>query len=145
MPIFGNSKPLQIQRTRLTKIDCIECDCEESLDLTSSLTFIYVLFVPFIPGSKHSSVICSKCDTEYSVDFIPDNLKELALNQRRKLRTPAWYFTGSVLLLCFIVFTLLFKYHKSESEAGYVKAPQQGDVCSMKPSPIGTPPLLLKK
>lgn len=99
--IYGTSKfPVGVDEIM---IECPSCEAHNFADIMISSRYLHVFFVPFIPLSKETSIICKKCGLKRDgLDFkgrTLQNYKEL----NSKFRHPYITYLGISLVMITII------------------------------------------
>lgn len=105
---------------------CPNCGTESSTLMTIKFTFFRLLFI-ILPRNKRIVVTrCTSCNFEMNEQTMPENFKNVFNQVKRKGYTPAWVYSGFLVLIFIGTMVAVTLLRLSETRE-YLNNPRRGD------------------
>ena len=135
--IFYGRKSSKIKDGRISNVTCPSCETTTSMTYSIFGKYAYIYWIPTFPMGKENIIECNNCKQTFKVEELSQPIKNKFDIEKQDAKTPIWYFTGLALIVCIIIGTMYFAKQDKIDAANYIKAPQFGDVYTIKGSESG--------
>lgn len=109
---------------------CPTCKSQNSLHFSINRRYTYLTLVPLFPVGKYVIIKCEKCSKLFDYEDLQENDQEKLRNE--KLKPSIWMFSGSIILILFIVYSLNNYIQTKDKTSILIKNPVAGDVYNLK-------------
>lgn len=109
---------------------CPNCNIQNTLHFSIYKRYAHITLIPLFPVGKYVYIKCNDCGENFDYE----DLSEIAQLQLRneKLNNSIWMFSGSIIIVVFLIFTI-HSYFEKKDEAGIlIKNPTKGDIYNLK-------------
>jgi len=133
MVLIGTRTSL-IQEGHMTNVDCPKCANKNSLTFRIYSKYVHITMIPLFAVGKIFESECSNCNESFDYeDFLEkDKQKIIDLKEIKEAETPFWAYTGIIILIGFIIFSLNSYIENNNLITERIKTPTIGDVYNLK-------------
>lgn len=130
MIVYGTrAKSLLTESVRGT---CPNCGADNRLVMVSYVKYVHVFWIPFFPF-QHSAVCeCANCHQVREKKSFDEALSTQFDYLKAKRRLPLWSFSGLMILLGFIGYSVINNHQNEKRNASFVQCPLAGDVYEVR-------------
>jgi len=134
MMVLVGTQTTLIQEGQLSDIDCTNCSCKDSLHFQIYSKYVHITMIPLFAVGKIFECGCSNCNKEFDFeDFLEkDKQKIIDLKEIKEAETPFWAYTGIIILIGFIIFSINSYIDNNNLITERIKTPTIGDVYNLK-------------
>lgn len=105
MIIFGTRS--KVLNGSTASADCSHCSSTQTVRLSFVLTYFHIFWIPMFPISKKGVSQCSHCRQVLYANQMPNALKAVYQEERKKVKTPWGYRFGVILIGLFVLFVIV--------------------------------------
>lgn len=109
---------------------CPKCEIKNTLHFSIYKTYTHITMIPLFPVRKYVNVQCGNCEILFDYNDLSSNAQEKLRNQ--KLESSVWMFSGSIIMLLAIIYSINTYINNNNKTAILIKKPQVGDVYNLK-------------
>ncbi|GEL09304.1 hypothetical protein SAMN05192550_1700 [Flavobacterium glycines] len=134
MMVLVGTQTTLIQEGQLSDIDCTNCSCKDSLHFQIYSKYVHITMIPLFAVGKIFECECSNCNKEFDFEDFSENEKQKILNQKeiKEAETPWWTYSGIVILLGLIIFSINSYFDNDKLTKERINTPTTGDVYVLK-------------
>jgi len=130
MIIYG-SKATELKTENITG-KCPHCATPGSIQMIVFQKYAHIFWIPFFPTGKTGVTSCSHCKQVLQKKEFDTSLSENYETLKVKTKTPAWTFSGLVILILLIGWGIVQSNQHDARNAKIILAPQKGDIYEIK-------------
>jgi hypothetical protein len=130
MIIYGTKAKQLVAENIVDK--CPACNSQNTLSIHVYQQYAHVFWIPFFPIRKVGASVCSHCKGVINNKEFPSNLQQSYQAIKAQTKTPVWMFSGLALLAVLISAVAISISQDNKRNAGYLAAPQDGDIYELK-------------
>jgi phage FluMu protein Com len=119
-----------IKNGALLNEKCPKCKIENALNFSIYKRYTYLTLIPLFPVGKLLTVQCSNCKELFDYEDLSGEIQEKLKNQ--KIQNPIWMFSGSIILVLFLIFTINGYFQNKNETSILIKNPIKGDIYNLK-------------
>ncbi|WET03458.1 hypothetical protein [Flavobacterium sp. YJ01] len=109
---------------------CPKCGIENTLNFSIFRRYVFITMIPLFPVGKTVNIECTSCkNLFYYEDLTLDGQEKL---RNEKLESSIWMFSGTILLLLFLVYFANNYIQNKDDLTVLIKEPTVGDVYNLK-------------
>lgn len=131
MIIFGSNSS-HLKSEHLQEIACPHCQNADSIDISVFGKYVHLFWIPFFPMGKVGASQCRHCRQTLKEKEMPENFKAAFKEFKSQLKTPIWHFSGLILLILFIGWSVYAVNQNKKETQLLISDPQVGDVYEYK-------------
>lgn len=124
------TKDSNVKNGILLNEKCPNCEAKDSLQFSIYKRYTYLTLIPLFPVGKSVFINCEQCDSNFDYEDLNESSQFKLRNE--KLENSIWMFSGSILLVLFLIFTINNYFNDSSETSKLIKDPIQGDVYNLK-------------
>lgn len=109
---------------------CPKCETVNVLHFNIYKRYTHLTLIPLFPVGKYVNIECCNCKETFEYEDLPENIQEKL--KKEKLKNSVWMFTGSIILVLFIIFFAYNYTQKKDETSILIKNPIKGDVYNLK-------------
>lgn len=109
---------------------CPQCKTESGLHFSIYRKYTHITLIPLFPVGKSVYIKCSHCQKNFGYEDLSENA-QLQLRSE-KLDSSIWMFSGSAILVLFLIFTINNYFDKKDQTSILIKNPIAGDIYNLK-------------
>lgn len=109
-------------------IECPHCQNHElGVELEVSRKHLHVFWIPTLPFKKRLRMKCLQCGKKIKLKELRDTLQIRLSNLKGKYRAPIWQFSGSFVLVLFVLLVTLVYLNHKDSDLDRIHNIESGD------------------
>ena len=112
---------------------CTQCGQKGTITCTVFSKHVHFFWIPFFPVGKREVIWCTNCGHEYNhASITAPILQKQMVNFSRSQKAPFWQWTGLLLMIVFMGFTMISGFRETRNTQLFMESPQIGDVYCVK-------------
>lgn len=124
------TKDLNVKNDIILDSKCPKCKIDNTLNFSIFSRYTYLTLIPLFPVGKYVNIQCNSCKEMFDYEDLPENIQEKL--KAEKIKNPIWMFSGSIILILFVFFTINNYIEKKNTISILIKNPIPGDVYNLK-------------
>lgn len=129
MIIFGTRS--KVLNGSTTTADCDYCSSTQTVRLSFVLRYFHIFWIPMFPLSKTGVSQCSHCKQTLYANQMPNTLKLVYEQEKKKVKTPWGYRFGLILIGLFFAFVIASIVFGGVNKK-YLNQPMANDIYEVK-------------
>lgn len=130
--IFYGTRGTKIKEGKINNVVCPNCDNLTSMNYGIYGKYAHLYWIPTFPIGKKNIVECNSCKKTFDVKGLPQAIQSKFEFEKQGARTPIWYFTGIVLIVCIIGLIGYSITQDNVENSEQIASPLEGDVYSIQ-------------
>ncbi len=130
MLVLIGTRDSNVKNGKVLNEECPKCKTENTLHFSIYKRYTHLTLIPLFPVGKYVNIECSHCEETFDYEDLPEKIQEKLKNE--KLESPIWMFTGSIILVLFIAFTINNYIQKKDKTSILIENPIRGDIYNLK-------------
>ena len=106
MIVFFGIREKKISLEPAHQHSCNHCSQRKSLYIQTNCVYFHVFWIPVFPVYKKTYSICSNCRQALTSNEMPPDLHAKAGDLKKQAKIPWYLFTGSGLVMLFIILAI---------------------------------------
>lgn len=135
--IFYGTKGSHLKSERRGGIKCDHCNEITNHTISVYGKYAYLYWIPVFPMTKKVFSECSNCKTTKAYKEMNEKLKDAAIEVKRNVKTPIWYWSGLGIIALIIAFGAYSAGKHKKDLVNYIKEPAVGDVIEFRVTQTG--------
>ncbi|MFW0736198.1 hypothetical protein [Flavobacterium sp. T12S277] len=119
-----------IKNGTISNENCLKCGTKNTLDFSIYRKYVHITQIPLFPVGKLVSIQCNYCEENFDYEDLSEN-SQLQL-RKEKLDHKIWMFSGSILILLVIIYTINNYANNQKETDTFIKTPTVGDIYNLK-------------
>lgn len=119
-----------VKNGRVLNEECPKCKTENTLYFSIYRRYTHLTLIPLFPVGKYVDIKCCHCEEIFEYEDLSEKIQDKLKNE--KLESSIWMFTGSIILVLFIAYTINNYIQKKDETSVLIKKPIIGDVYNLK-------------
>jgi hypothetical protein len=111
---------------------CPNCGTQGSVQIHVFQQYAHIFWIPVFPTVKKGVSECSHCKQVLKQKEMPSELQLAFKNIKSTIKAPVWMFSGLVILVALIAFTIVDTKNKKEANTKLIANPLPGDILEVK-------------
>lgn len=134
MMVLVGTQTTLIKKGNLSEVSCTNCSDIDSLHFRIYSKYVHITMIPLFSVGKIFECECSNCKKEFDYeDFSEkDQQKIISLKEIKEAETPWWTYSGIVITIGFIIFSINSYFDNDKLTKERIKTPTTGDVYILK-------------
>jgi hypothetical protein len=124
------TKDSNVKNGILLNEKCPKCETADSLHFSIYKRYTHVTLIPLFPVGKSVFINCIHCGENFDYEDLPESAQFKLKNE--KVKNSLWMFTGSIILVFFLIFTINNYFNDNEETDRLIKNPIEGDIYNLK-------------
>jgi len=126
--IFYGTRGTKIKEGQINNVVCPNCDNLTSMSYGIYGRYAHLYWIPTFPIGKKTIIECNSCKKTYNVANLPQAIKTKFEFEKQGARTPIWYFSGVIVIVCIIGLISYSVAQDNVENSEQIANPLEGDV-----------------
>jgi len=142
--VFYGTNGTHLRTEPLPGAACPNCASPDTLKASVFSRYFHLYWVPVFPYSKPTVLHCAHCGADWEGKAITPELQPLVRSLKQETRAPWWHWVGLVLIGLGLAWGITSSARNSKEDEVFLKAPQAGDIYTVRDDENATDYSLLK-
>lgn len=116
-------------------VTCPACNATDSIRMKVVQEYLTVFWIPVFPYGKKPEAICSSCNSGFTLNRMPEDMKYEYKRIAVQNKTPIWTFSGIGIILLLILVAVTININASAQHKEYIQTPKVNDIYEYKIAP----------
>lgn len=116
-------------------VTCPACNATDSIRMKVVQEYLTVFWIPVFPYGKKPEATCSSCNSGFTLNRMPEDMKYEYKRLAVQNKTPIWTFSGIGIILLLILVAVTININASAQHKEYIQTPKVNDIYEYKIAP----------